>query len=99
MPTAAAALLTTNSTVLALEPDPEQAVALRRVVCDLAQAGLTVVRSKDEFLGALSDGLPDLILLPSLLPPADESQLFAHLRTLTESSHVQVLVTPFIVRG
>lgn len=55
---------------------------------------MTLVHSKDEFLGALDDNLPDLILLPSLLSPADESQLVAHLRTLTDSSHVQVLLTP-----
>jgi hypothetical protein len=81
--------------VLALDPDPEHAIALRRA-CDLAQAGLTLVHSKEEFLDALDDSLPDLILLPSLLPPADESQLFAHLRTMTDSSHVQVLLTPYL---
>ena len=81
--------------MLALEPNPEHAVAVRRA-CDLARAGLTLVHSKDEFLGALDESLPDLILLPSLLPPADESQLFAHLRSLTDSSHVQVLLTPYV---
>ena len=30
------------------------------------------------------------------MPRADESQLFAHLRTLTDSSHLQVLVTPYL---
>jgi hypothetical protein len=80
--------------VLALEPNPRHAVALRRA-CDLAHAGLRLVHSKEEFLGALDEGLPDLILLPSLLPASDESQLFARLRTLTDSSHVQVLLTPY----
>jgi CheY-like chemotaxis protein len=90
---AAAVLQTTTATVLALEPNLDHAVAVRHA-CDLAQAELTLVHSKDEFLDALDDSLPDLILLPSLLPPADESQLFAHLRTFTDSSHVQVLLTP-----
>jgi hypothetical protein len=91
----ATALQSTSSAVLALEPDPEQEIAVRRA-CDSAQAGLTLVHSKDEFLGALDDSLPDVILLPSLLAPADELHLFAHLRTLTDSSHVQVLVTPYL---
>lgn len=83
----------TKSTVLALEPNPGHAIALRRA-CDLAQASLTLVDSKDEFLDALEDSRPDLVLLPSLLSLADESELFAHLRTLTDSGHMQVLLTP-----
>ena len=81
-----------NSTALALEPDTEHAIALQRA-CDLAQVSLRLVHSKEEFLEALEDCLPDLILLPSVLPAADESQLFAHLRTLTDN-HVPVLLTP-----
>ena len=49
----ALALRTKNSTVLALEPDPEHASEVRRLVCDLAQARLTLVRSKNELLEAL----------------------------------------------
>jgi hypothetical protein len=93
----ALALRTKNSTVLALEPDPEHESQVRRLVCDHAQARLTLVRSKNELLEALSGGLPDLILLPALLPPAEESQLLAHLRTLPNGRHLQVMVTPYLM--
>jgi PilZ domain len=92
----ALALRTKNSTVLALEPDVERAGEVRRLVCDFAQARLTLVRSKEEFLGALDDSLPDLILLPALLAHNEESQLLEHLRSLPNGRHVQVMVTPFL---
>jgi CheY-like chemotaxis protein len=93
----ALALRTKNSTVLALEPDPEHENEVRRLVCDHAQARLTLVRSKNELLEALSEGVPDLILLPALLPHAEESQLLAHLRTLPNGRHLQVMVTPYLI--
>jgi hypothetical protein len=57
---------------------------------------LTVVGSKEELLEALDDNLPDLILLPALLPHNEESQLLAHLRTLPNGRHLQVMVTPYL---
>jgi CheY-like chemotaxis protein len=89
-------LRTRNSTVLALEPDAEHAGEVRRLVCDFAQARLTLVCSKEELLEALDDNLPDVILLPALLPHNEESQLLEHLRTLPHGRHLQVMVTPYL---
>jgi hypothetical protein len=57
---------------------------------------LTFVRSKNQLLEALDKSLPDLILLPALLPPNEESQLLAYLRTLPNGRHLQVMVTPYL---
>jgi hypothetical protein len=81
--------------VLALEPDPAKASSIERAVSNCTRAGLTLVRSKDQLLNALRDGLPDLLLLPSLLPPSDESAVFEYLRASTEKRHLEVLVTPY----
>lgn len=45
-------------------------------------------------LTAIDRRVPELILLPALLPPADEARLLAQLRMLPASVAVQVLITP-----
>jgi hypothetical protein len=83
-------------TVLALEPDPAHAAAIRHVVCHLVRAELTLVHSTDDALQVLRAGIPDLILLPPLVSPADETRLLACLRTLPDGTHVETLITPFL---
>ena len=81
--------------ILALEPDPAQARTIRHIVCDVVRADLRLVHSKNRLLEALSVGIPDLMLLPALLSSADEVDLLAHLSTLRDSGHLEILVTPF----
>ena len=81
--------------ILALEPDPTRASTIRHIVCDVVRADLRLVRSKAELLQALGAEIPDLILLPALLSPADEAELLSHLSTLQNSGHLEILVTPF----
>jgi hypothetical protein len=87
----------TNLTVLAFEPDPAKASTIHRLVAGFTRAGLTLVRSKDQLLEALRDGLPDLLLLPALLPPCDESQVFKYLRASNDKRHLEVLITPYSI--
>ncbi len=84
-----------NVAILALEPDPARAKTIRHIVCDVVRADFRLVRSKSRLLEALSAGIPDLILLPALLSSVDEADLLAHLSTLRDSGHVEILVTPF----
>ena len=91
----AAALPIANLSVLALEPDRANARAITQVVSELNRVNLTVVRSKDGLLDELRDGLPDLVLLPALLSWSAEAELGDALRSVSETHHLEVLVTPF----
>ncbi len=84
-----------NLTVLALEPEPEKARAIRHVVSAIDGAALTVVTTTHHLLDTLHDGFPDLVLLPALLPWGDEEQLFDALRAASDTHHLEVLVTPY----
>ena len=80
--------------VLAIEPDPRQAVTLRRVVKGRVRAELVVVDSKDAALASIAARVPDLILVTALLPPRDEDDLTRHLKALDHSGHLQTLTIP-----
>jgi PilZ domain len=81
--------------ILALEPDPARAATIRHIVCDVLRSELRIVGSKDRLLEELSNGVPDVMLVPALLTSADETELLTHLSTLHDSGHVEILVTPF----
>jgi len=82
--------------ILAFEPDSTRAATIRHIVCDVVCAQLKVARTKRELMQALSVEMPDLLLLPALLSRADEAELLAHLSTLHNSGHLELLVTPFM---
>ena len=82
--------------ILALEPNRVQAGRLSAVVRGL-HADLTLVTSIDRALQALTDSLPDLILIPALLSRKDETALTNRLRELgAAASHVQTLTIPIL---
>ena len=80
--------------ILAIEPDAAQAATLREVIRDQVRARLVLVDSKNAALSALEDGVSDLILVSALLPPHEEDELAAHLRTLEHAAHLQTLTIP-----
>jgi hypothetical protein len=80
--------------VLALETDAGQEATLRQVVCGAVGARLTLVRSVDTAIQALRDETPDVILMPALVSPAEEAQLFDSLRSLPNGTYIEVLITP-----
>jgi CheY-like chemotaxis protein len=80
--------------VLALEPDPKQAAALRQIVHDRVGAEFVLADSKDAALATIADRVPDLILMTALLSPRDEADLTDHLRDLENAEHVQTLTIP-----
>lgn len=81
--------------VLAFECDRDHATAIRHVVCDVLREGLTVVHSVEDAVQALCTSVPDLVLLPALMPPADENTFLTSLRSLPDGGHIETLVTPF----
>ena len=82
--------------VLALEPDPRQAAALKPILERRVGAELVMADSKDSAIAVLADRVPDLILVTALLSPRDEAELNDHLRTLEGAEHVQTLTIPML---
>ena len=82
--------------VLALEPDPRQAEALKTLVEQRVHALLLLTDSKDGAIAALAERVPDLILVTALLSPRDEAELTEHLRTLDGAEHLQTLTVPLL---
>ena len=83
--------------ILAIEPDRRQASQLRAMVKGRLRADLVLAESAAPALIALGGRVPDLILVPALLSPADEAAIGDHLRVLdAASAHVQTLIIPVL---
>ena len=85
--------------VLAFEPDPRQAAALRLVVKDRVGANLVLAESKDAALAAIRSAVPDLILLTALISPRDETEIADLIRELDGAEHTQTLTIPLLDLG
>ena len=86
-------------TVLALEPDPRQAAALKLVVRDRVGANFVLAESKDAALSAIRSAVPDLILLTPLISPRDETEIADLIRELEGAEHTQTLTIPLLDLG
>jgi len=86
------------SWLLVVQPDPAQADAL----CDALRGNVTedivVAESLDAALSLIDEGVPDVILLPSLMPAAVEDYLVAYLGAIPGADHVQILGLPVLQR-
>lgn len=87
------------SRLLVVQPDPAQAEALRESVRAYIQADVAVAESLDEALAWIDHCLPDVILLPTLMPAMVEDYLVAYLATIPGASHVQILGVPRLERA
>ena len=86
-------------TVLALEPDPKQAAALKLVVRDRVGANFVLAESKDAALSAIRSAVPDLILLTPLISRRDETEIADLIRELEGAEHTQTLTIPLLDLG
>ena len=86
------------SCLLVVQSDPVQADAL----CDALRGNVTedvvVAESLDAALSLIDEGVPDVILLPNLLPAAVEDYLVAYLGAIPGADHVQILGLPVLQR-
>lgn len=87
------------SRLLVVQPDPAQAEALRESVRAYIQADVAVAQSLDEALAWIDHCLPDVILLPTLMPALVEDYLVAYLATIPGAGHVQILGVPRLERA
>jgi hypothetical protein len=80
---------------LAVEPDVVQAEALERMLGERIGGRLKVVGSTDEAFAALTERIPDLILMSPFLAPLDEEKIVVRLASFgADASHVQLLSIP-----
>jgi len=84
------------SWLLVVQPDPVQAGAL----CDALRGNVTediiVAESLEAALSLIDDDVPDVILLPSLMPAAVEDYVVAYLGAIPGADHVQILGLPML---
>ena len=87
------------SRLLVVQPDPAQAEALREAVRAYISTDVAVAESLDEALAWVDHALPDVILLPTLMPSLVEDYLVAYLATIPGAGHVQILGVPHLERA
>jgi hypothetical protein len=88
----------TPAAILAIEDDSSRAAWLTSTIRDRLHAQLVVARNVREASRILATQIPDLVLVPSLLSPADEAALKNVLRTNPAAAHVQMLSTPLMLQ-
>jgi hypothetical protein len=83
--------------ILAIEPDRRQATQISTMVQAHLAAELVIAGSTARALKALGERVPDLILTPALLAPADETMLAERLRELgPAATHIQTVTIPIL---
>ena len=86
------------SWLLVVQPDPVQAGALREALEAHISEEVVVADSLDDAFALIDECVPDLILLPTLMPTAAEDHLLAYLGTHPRAGHVQILGLPRLER-
>jgi hypothetical protein len=84
------------SYILAIEPDPRQAAALKNVARERVGAELTLVETNVAAIASIKQRLPDLILVTTLFSPREEEELISLLRSLDGAEHLQTLTIPLL---
>src|SRR5215813_15256992 len=83
--------------ILAIEPDRRQAQQITSMVRAHLNAELVIAGSTSKALKALGERVPDIILTPALLPPADDALLADRLRELGPAAgHIQAVTIPIL---
>jgi len=80
--------------ILAVEPDRSHAVALKRFVQSCVDAELLVVDSVAAAKAALSDRMPQAVLVSELVSPDDDVDLTAFVRSRMPGRPVPILAVP-----
>lgn len=87
------------SWLLVVQPDSIQADALREALHAHVSEGVVVSSSIADALALIDQGIPDVILLPTLVPPDVEDYLITYLGIVSGTGHVQILGLPRLERS
>jgi hypothetical protein len=82
------------SWLLIVQPDPVQADALCDALRGNVTADIVVAESLEVALSLIDGSVPDVILIPSLMPAAVEDYVVAYLGAIPGADHVQILGLP-----
>jgi hypothetical protein len=80
--------------ILALEPDRNHAIALRRFVQSCVDAELLVVDSVPSAKAAIADHIPQAVLVSELITPDDDVDLTAYVRSRAAGRSLPILAVP-----
>jgi hypothetical protein len=83
--------------LLVIEPDTSRALALKRVLNQCDDIEFDIVKCVSDALGRIEARIPDVVLTPTFLTPADEAPLTARLNELPAAAHVQVINLPYFI--
>jgi hypothetical protein len=84
------------SWLLAVQPDPVQADALRAALLGHISNEVVIVDSLDAALSLIDQRLPEVVFLPALIPGAVEDYLLTYLGAIPGARHVQILGLPHL---
>jgi len=81
-------------TVLAIDPGRRHGKTLDQMTRELRGHEIVVATSGDEALAVFETVIPDLVLFPLFLAPADEARIQSRLRALPSPADLQILTIP-----
>jgi CheY-like chemotaxis protein len=87
------------SWLLVVQPDSVQADVLREALRAQVSEDVVVADSLDDALSSIDQGIPDIVLLPAVIPAATEDYLISYLGTIPSARHVQILGIPVLERS
>src|SRR5512132_1356944 len=82
------------SWLLVVQPDSVQVDALLEALRAYISEDVVVAESLEDALSSIDQRIPDVMLLPTLIPAATEDYLIAYLGTIPAARHVQILGLP-----
>jgi CheY-like chemotaxis protein len=80
--------------ILAIEADPKRKRLLATLIREHVRVELLMADSVKTAIKILDEKVPDLIIAPTLLSPADSAELMTHLKGLHSAPYVQTLTVP-----
>ena len=83
-----------STRIVAVEPDPQRAEVLSRILDKRVGTSVTVVQDIDAALTSIAEHVPDVILTSTFLPPDALARLIDELRRRPDASHTQIITTP-----
>ena len=84
------------SWLLVVQPDSAQADVLREALRAHVSEDVVVADSLDNALSSIDQGIPDIVLMPSLIPSAVEDYVISYLGAIPGTRHVQILGIPVL---
>src|SRR5262245_55154130 len=84
------------SWLLVVQPDSVQADVLREALRTQLSEDVVVADSLDNALSSIDQCIPDVVLLPALIPAIVEDYVIAYLGTIPGARHVQILGIPIL---